>query len=200
MEYADIVATVALVFSLSAFIWNVVRMERWQKPVVSIQHSAFACNSTMTPDGTVTPESWGMVIDVINVGDIVTNIVDVYWEAEIPGEENVMVYGSAQSPDLVTLELIRAEGVGSGRRNILGEVEPSLPKQLGRNEMASWTFIRWVSAEPLLSKASRVRPVVGYLTRSGLSRHFGHTAYAYDFWRDGPAATRAREELDDADA
>jgi hypothetical protein len=60
MSYADVVATLAPIFSLIAFLWNVFHMERWQKPAISIQHSAFIYESTLAPDGSNTVYAWNM--------------------------------------------------------------------------------------------------------------------------------------------
>lgn len=188
MEYADFVSTLALLFALFTFGWNVIRMERWQKPVISIQHSAFIFNSDLTRDGHTTPHSWTMVTEVVNVGDVTTSITDVFWEAKLHDGKVLYIHGSQPVGGEIPVESTQFIDSDSGSIRLLGEVVPPLPINLGRNETATWHFERLIANEPLLSEATQVRAVVAYITRTGVIRRLGYsTAHVEGEWWDGPA-------------
>lgn len=176
VTYSDILATTAIVLSLLTAGWTGIRAWRWDRPIVSVSGEQWIGGHSTEPDRKVA----GFSIEVINIGNLATSIIEAYWEID---------RGNG-----VEIHFTASHG-GGGIDSLFGEPDykkvPELPLTLERYGRVKWEFEIGLKSllEPDL--ILRERPVVRFTSRK-------RTQYAFGSWQPSQIAMDARRGVEGA--
>ncbi|MEV7648013.1 hypothetical protein [Arthrobacter sp. NPDC089319] len=181
--YADIVATFALVIAGFSLVWQYKKSVSWYKPSITVDGRWMKSHS-LNRDGSTKELTWGLEVDVSNVGQASTTLVDVYWEIEVPGKKPLKVRGSADPSGEISVEVI------GELRVIHGVYVPPIPAQLAENDSLAWVFSH-PQDNPLIKGAVRGRPAVVYVTRTKNlgAKYVNDRETAYGEWQLCPGSS-----------
>lgn len=176
--YADVVSTIALAAALGSVAWQVGKEMRWDKPRLTVSGRLIYAARSDSKASVV--EFWDLEIIVANIGNIATQVVDVYWEFESTSTERFLIRGSEMDDGSFTHEF-------NGEAQVYdGTLKPSIPLKLGRNDGQEWMFERPRSQNAMIDTATRGRPVVVYVARSRRDDRLGghpNRALEYGEWK-----------------
>lgn len=158
--------------------WQIYRHYRWGKPSLVVTGTR---GIMTTQDGPRQESFWELEVIVVNVGDIRTQIEDVYWEFENPKRGLFRVKGSIDDD---------ATGLSMDGRGLTfeGDLDPQPPLEIDRFGARRWLFRR--SARGLdtedLRTTTRGRPCVKWVSRTAVEPEFGenpHIVTAVGEWQ-----------------
>ncbi|POH68960.1 hypothetical protein C3B61_03405 [Cryobacterium zongtaii] len=165
--YADVVSTIALIAAGGSLGWQIYKETRWDRPQLAVSGVLKYSVDSGFSDGVVVrkPETqtWDLEVVVANVGNVTTQIVDVYWEFERADEAGFRVRGTETVGGPKKFEFNGQVAVHDGD---MVEGGSALPRPINRNEVLTWTFERPRLTNAFIDDAVQGRPVVEYVSRA----------------------------------
>lgn len=158
--YADIVSTIALALSLASAAAAAYLYLRWNRPVLVVTGTQW-----ITAAQHPSQSRAGFSIEITNVGNQSTQVLDAYWEVD-RGDGLDFRFNAKHG----------GGGIESLFKSDQQRSDPTYPFTLSRNEQRAWEFS--LELAPFQDQASmvRCRPVVEYVSRK-------HSTIARGAWQ-----------------
>lgn len=166
--YANIVSTIALMLSLASAAAAAYLYLRWNKPVLVVTGTQW-----ITPAHHRSQRRAGFSIEITNVGNQATQILDAYWLIDRGNDLEIRFKAAHGGGGIESLF------VSDQQRD-----DPTYPFTLSRNEQRAWEFSLDPSHLSEPSNIVRCRPVVEYISRK-------HRTLAYGAWQPSQIALNA---------